>query len=105
MMFKNQGDKCYEAVTCRGGFTVKLMELKLQGSSLTQALSKALEKPSINIHLCTKFCILFLKGGLKNCISLRPHKTWIRLCTYILLSIYTWHMGSRWYTSDLHRHH
>jgi hypothetical protein len=21
------------------------------------------------------------------------------------LSIYTWHMGSRWYTSDLHRHH
>jgi len=44
-MFTKQGDKRYEAVTCRDGFTVLLMGLKLQGSSLTQALSKALEKP------------------------------------------------------------
>jgi len=63
----------------RGGFTVKLMKLKLQGHSLawapSKALGEALNKYSLSyLILYLSFCILILKEGPQNCVSFKPPK-------------------------------
>jgi hypothetical protein len=84
----------------RNGFTVKLTGLKLQGPSITQAFPKALGKALNKYSPLYRILYSFSQRGPQ-----KLYKTWICLCTYILMSIYIWHMGSKWYTSDLHSHH
>jgi hypothetical protein len=61
---------------CRGGFTVKLMKLKLQGPSRTCAPSKALGGGPNKYSLLCLILFFFNKEGPKNCIRFRSHKTW-----------------------------
>ena len=64
----------------RGGFTMKLKKIKLRGSWLARAPSKALGGVLNKYPLSYLICINFLKEGPQNCICFRPLKTWIRPC-------------------------